>query len=225
MYLEINSSTEETIIDSFRQLAIKLFNDYKLIVNDYHYRLLDLEFYYYAKDKFEDIYAHKHSHQLQNGKWYSHGSGMDITFGDGKNYGGILVRAMAEITKDASKDEYFINTENQFHGPLKVKTEIFSKLNGAFDSTPNNFFLANISRDRHGALMPEANHVIEANRIHLNEVKDTSLDSKFHQGKFRFVIFPHLKLAEKTQIAEDMQRQFPHLTTADINKLFGSKFL
>ncbi|WP_354360220.1 hypothetical protein [Pedobacter sp. UYP30] len=223
MYLEINSSTEGTVVNSFREIARKLFNDYKLLVNHTHYRLLDLEFYFYAKDKFEDIYAHKHERQLENGKWYSHGSGMDLTFGDSNNHGGILIRAIAEISNDAPKDKFFV--KNEIHGPLNVKTEIFSKLNGAFDETPNIFFLADISRDKQGALMPEQEYVIETNRIGLNEANDISADSKFHKGKFRFVIFPHLKLKDKTKIAKDMIKQYPELSTDDVNKLFGSKFL
>ena len=223
MNLEINTSSEETIIASFKAIATKLFTDYKLIVNDKQYRFLDLEFYYHADKDFEDIYAHKHPHQLENSKWYSHGSGMDITFGNNKNHGGILIRAIAEIDKDFKKENYFI--KNEIHGPLNVKTEILSGFRKVFDQTPNTFFLVDISRDRHGASMIEPENIIATERIGLTESKDLTEGSKFFKGKFRFVIFPHLKLKNKTKIAEGMMKQFPDLSIDDINKKFGSKFL
>ncbi|RZK57189.1 MAG: hypothetical protein EOO87_03530 [Pedobacter sp.] len=223
MYLEVNSSSEENVINSFRNIARTLLSDYKLLVNDKHYRFLDLEFYYYAESDFEDVYAHKHHHQLKNGKWYAHGSGIDITFGDGKNHGGILVRAIGEIDKDATKEKFFI--KNEIQGPLNVKTEILSELNGVFDEAPNVFCLYDISKDKQGALMIEPEYIIETNRIGLNSANDLSDDLKFFNGKFRFVIFPHLKLKAKTLIAKDMQKQFPDLSADAINKFFGSKFL
>lgn len=231
MYLEINSTNEETVINSFRDIAKKLFNDFKIIVNDTYYRLLDIEFYFYADGVFEDIYAHKHAHQLQNGKWYAHGSGLDITFGnETTNYGGILIRAIAEINKNAAKEDFFIKREIngqlcEIHGPLNVKTEIFSKFNDAFNTEPFNFCLADISKDRQGALMFEPTYIIETERIGLNVSKDVSEGARFFNGKFRFVIFPHLKLKEKTKIAHHMKEQFTSLNIAEINKILGSKFL
>ena len=223
MNLEINTSNEETVIASFKAIATKLFTDYKLIVNDKQYRFLDLEFYYHADGDFEDMYAHKHPHQLENSKWYSHGSGMDITFGNKKNHGGILIRAIAEIDNEMPKEKYFI--KNEIHGPLTVKTEILSNFHNVFDPTPNTFFLADISRERLGALMIKPENIIATERIGLNESKDLTEGSKFFNGKYRFVIFPHLKLKNKTKIAEGMIEQFPNLSIDDINKLFGSKFL
>lgn len=223
MYLEIDFTNEETVVDSFRTIAKALFSDYVLIVNETRYRLLDLEFYCYAENQFEDPYAHKHNHQLTNGKWYSHGSGLDITFGNGIDHGGILIRAIAEIDKAASKGNLFLKKE--VHGPLNVKTEILSNLNGAFSEALNTFYLADISKDKQGALMIEPNYVIETIRIGLNGKNDLSENQKFYKGNFRYVIFPHLKLKNKTQLAIDMKRQFEEMSNEEINKIFGSKFL
>ena len=219
--LEVNCSSPETIKSSFNYIAEKLFKDYQLRVNSSYYRLLDIEFYYHANDVHEDVYAHKHPTQLERGKWYFHASGIDITFGNGKNHGGILIRAIAKISNKGNKDKHFI--EKEFHGPLIVKTELLSHFHGPFESEPNILQLVDISYDRMPALMQEPRHIIKTKRINLNITKDS--DQNFHGAKLRYIIFPGLKLKDKTQIALDMQQQFPEMTTAEINTEIGSKFL
>lgn len=88
---------------------ITLFADYllknvKLMVNDSEYSLEEIEFYYYSKDH-KDSYTHKDNDQLINSGWYFHKykngtyksgtyKGLDMTFGNGKDYGGILIRSI-----------------------------------------------------------------------------------------------------------------------------------
>lgn len=220
---EINTSSSESIKEGFNKIAENIFNDIQLEVNGNYYRFLDIEFYYFAKGVFEDVYVHKHQEQLKMGNWYFHGSGIDITFGDGHNYGGILIRAIAKLSGDLSRDKNFI--EKEVHGPLNVKTEIGSKLNDVFNETHNIFQLHDVSRDRMPALMKMPTHIIRTKRIGLSKTKDISTQKEYYNGKFRFVIFPHLKLKDKTQISKDMQAQYPELAVEEINKLFGSKFL
>lgn len=136
---EIDLSNRSTVEASFDKMATELFNNFVLLVNDAVFRLIDFEFYYYSKQVFEDIYAHQHEAQLSSGKWYFHGSGMDITIGNGQNHGGILIRAIAEISSNGVHSEHYITRE--IHGPLNVKTAISAKLHGAFDGRPDNFFL------------------------------------------------------------------------------------
>lgn len=220
---EIYASSPESIKESFNKVAETIFNDIQLEVNGNYYRFLDIEFYYFAKGVFEDVYAHQHQEQLKMGNWYFHGSGIDITIGDGTNYGGILIRAIAKISGEALKDENFI--EKEIHGPLNVKTEIGSKLHDVFNETPNIFQLHDVSSDRMPALMKMPKHIIKTNRIGLSDTKDISTQKEYYNGKFRFVIFPYLKLKDKTQISKDMQAQYPELSVEEINKLLGSKFL
>ncbi|HTE27221.1 hypothetical protein [Flavitalea sp.] len=220
--LEINSQTRKTVEDSFERIAGALLSDYQLLVNDSVYRLIDIEFYYFAQDQFNDSYAHKHEAQLRSGKWYFHGSGIDLTIGNGINYGGILIRAMAEVSPHAPAAKYFILKE--IHGPLKVKTEISSKLHGAFEAFPNHFHFNNISDDKIKAGMKDAEFIIKTKRIGLNAENDSQPES-FYNSKYRFVIFPSLKLKDKTTIARDMQEQFPGMSIFEINKALGSKFL
>lgn len=158
------------------------------------------------------------------GKWYFHGSGIDITFGNGKSYGGILIRGIAKISCNGDSSPTRNCIQKEIHGPLNVKTEIFSSLNGAFERRANFFHLEDISMERMGAGMVVPPYIVKTNRIGLNPSKDNQ-EQSFCNGKYRYVIFPYLKLKNKTQIALDMQKQFPEMPTAEINRELGSKFL
>lgn len=219
--LDINCESKKTINQSIDTIAEKLFKDFKLQVNQSFYRLIDIEFYYYAEGVHEDIYAHQHQAQLESGKWYFHASGIDITFGNGKNFGGILIRALGKVSNKGQQSKFFL--EKEIHGPLNVKTEICSNLNGVFDDEPNMFRLVDISPDKQGALMVEPQFIINTRRIGLNPDKE-NIDL-FFSKKHRYVIFPILKLKNKTQIALDMKVKYPSLEEAEINKALGSKFL
>ena len=221
--LKIYHDSSESIIASFDRIAKELFTNYKLLVNESEYRLIDIEFYYYDDKVFRDVYAHQHPSQLNSGKWYFHGSGVDITIGNGINFGGILIRGIAKISTKGDSDNYYI--EDQIHGSLNVVTEIGSSFHGVFQDKPNSFGIHNIEIDRMGALMKVPPHIIKTKRIGLNPDKDNTEGEVFYNGKFRYVIFPHLKLKDKTQIARDMQQQFPDMTDDEINKRLGSKFL
>jgi hypothetical protein len=221
--LEVNHSSSGSIVESFDSIAKELFTNYKLVVNENEYRFIDLEFYYYDEKVFKDVYAHKHPTQLQSGKWYFHGSGVDITIGNGINLGGILIRAIAKISTKGDIDNYYI--EDQIHGSLNVVTEIGSSFNDVFQNKPNSFGLHDIEIDRMGALMKEPPHIIKTKRIGLNADKDETEGELFYNGKFRYVILPHLKLRDKMQIAHDMHEQYPELSVDQINKTLGSKFL
>ncbi|WP_069658331.1 hypothetical protein [Arcticibacter eurypsychrophilus] len=74
-----------------------------------------------------DPHTYKNDLQLQSSKLYSHGSGIDITFGDGKNYGGILIRSVVKLYDGSDPKSGFIT--KQYDGPQKVATELFSSLN------------------------------------------------------------------------------------------------
>jgi hypothetical protein len=219
--LNIIIEDRQSIETSFQTIAEKLFFDYQLAINGNVYRLLDIEFYYFAKDVFEDVFAHKHEAQLETGKWYFHGSGIDITIGNGTNHGGILIRAIAKISKKSSEGKNYI--EKEIHGPLNVKTEMSSRLHGAFDSAPNLFYFKDISSERTAAAMKSPEYIIKTKRIGLNAANDTQ--QSFYNGKYRFIIFPYLKLKDKTRIALDMNEQFPDMSNAEINKELGSIFI
>lgn len=75
-----------------------------LVVAGDIYYLVEIEFYYYNQQH-PDPFTHKDPLQLTCGRWYFHrqgnkyrsGSfkGIDLTFGDGETFGGILIRSIA----------------------------------------------------------------------------------------------------------------------------------
>ena len=80
--------------DVFSKYANKLMNEYCLKVYDKKYNLIEIEFYFYDKENHPDPYIYCNEKQKECGKFYFHGSGMDITFGNGICYGGILIRSI-----------------------------------------------------------------------------------------------------------------------------------
>ena len=226
-FLKVDATSKETVEKSFNVIAEKLFNNYQLQVNNNYYRLIDIEFYYLTDDKeneiyniHKDIYTHKHLEQRHSGKWYFHDSGIDITIGNESNhYGGILIRGLSKIYIENS-DNNLIN--HQIHGPVKVKSEICEKFNGAFDNSPNFFRLVEITNGS----IDKPLYVIKSQRINLNIQKDIG-EMKYWDSKYRYVILLNqyqFKYANKTQIAKDLQEQHK-LTNEQVNKLLGSKFL
>ncbi len=85
-------------------IASYLLNHTHLLVGGDVYRLVEIEFYYYNQEH-PDPFTHRDSLQLTCGGWYFHrqgnryrsGSfkGIDLTFGDGETFGGILIRSIA----------------------------------------------------------------------------------------------------------------------------------
>jgi len=91
-FLNVNYESHDSILSSYDQIAEKFAKDVIIEINEARYRLIDFEFYSYAEN-FEDPHTYKNPLQLIPYKFYLHGSGIDITFDDGKNHGGILLRS------------------------------------------------------------------------------------------------------------------------------------
>ena len=99
--------------DVFSKYANKLMNEYCLKVDDKKYNLIEIEFYFYDKENHPDPYIYCNEKQKECGEFYFHGSGMDITFGNGICYGGILIRSI-------------MNEEGEYiNGSLKLLEELF----------------------------------------------------------------------------------------------------
>lgn len=121
MTLSINDfpNTEE----SFAIIADKLFNEYEIQAADgQRYQLVEIEFYWYAKDH-KDGSVYKRNHAYPGiGEWFFHYSGVDISLGSGdgesQGYGGILIRKIRN-TNETKVDD----------GPLICMMKIFSGVN------------------------------------------------------------------------------------------------
>jgi hypothetical protein len=99
--------------EQFNDLARLLINNYVIRKGNSQYQIHEIEFYYYGNDHL-DSFAHCSPAQKKVGRWYFHGSGADITFGNDTAFGGILLRGVVK-----KGDPKIIN------GPYKVFDELF----------------------------------------------------------------------------------------------------
>jgi hypothetical protein len=198
--MEIDFSIDEANIDEgFQRIANDLLNNWVIKVEDALYRITEIEFYYRDEARnHDDSYVHGHKMQKQKGKWYFHGSGIDITFGNEKSFGGILIRAMVNI----HSNEYF-------YGPLVCVQELFRNFPAIFN-TEINFGLIPA---KNGQLSFEK--LIRAPRVGLKPENNLEMWNKF----YRFLIMPKQKHADKTKIYEAMKNQ--DFTEVERNNIWG----
>lgn len=88
-------TTIEAISAHFKELAEKILLGYQLNLNDSYWDFTEIEFYFY-NDIHPDPFVHPHS-DYSTGQFRLHGAGLDIAIGDGKNYGGILLRSIRKV--------------------------------------------------------------------------------------------------------------------------------
>jgi len=95
---KLKNTKESTFEEIFKECAKKLMSAYVLKIGDEEFELCELEFYHFSENH-KDFYTHLHCLQLEAGKFYVHETGLnragiDLTFGNGKYFGGILIRAL-----------------------------------------------------------------------------------------------------------------------------------
>jgi len=200
--MEINFTiNEDKIDDDFQRIANDILNNWVLKVEDALYRITELEFYYRDDGKkHDDSYIHGHELQRQKGKWYFHGSGIDITFGNGKAYGGILIRAICKVNE---------GTKKYCYGPLNCILEIFSNLSNIYK--PEMSFCLIPATD----MLFEKEKPLRALRVGLNSEKDPIMHGKY----YRFFVMPTQKHADKTGIAEALRNQ--GIDETEIKNIWG----
>lgn len=145
----------------FYETANKLINNYVLQIGDIEIELKELEFYFYDEDKHPDCYTHGDERQTRMGELYVHRinnkystnrkrGGIDITFGNGKYYGGILIRG--------------IKIDGKFvAGPANVRQAIAQKLN-LIEDIESNF--------NHGKLQELLDELYKNQKIKINKIKN-----------------------------------------------------
>lgn len=118
----------ELDFNKFNTLAEYLMNNCHLKIGELEYELMELEFYFYEKNIYEDTNTHCSESQKMSNTWYLHQfkdkkmfksgnyKGLDITFGNNNTYGGVLIRGIK------SKNDIIA-------GPSNVVTKIMEKLN------------------------------------------------------------------------------------------------
>jgi hypothetical protein len=87
----------------FDRIAEQLLTTTRLRVGEQSHRLIEIEIYYHGPGH-EDPFAHRDPVQLELGRWYFHRTGgayrsgsfkgLDLAFGDGTAFGGVLFRGL-----------------------------------------------------------------------------------------------------------------------------------
>lgn len=96
--------SESEIHQWFDRIAHRLLCGTDVMIGGRPHRYIEIEMYYYHSEDHPDIFAHRDPIQLHCGRWYFHrtqgtyrsGSfkGLDLSFGDGTAYGGVLIRGI-----------------------------------------------------------------------------------------------------------------------------------
>ncbi len=192
-FLNVNFETEATALESFDRIADKISKDINLKINDNYYRLVDFEFYTFSK-AIPDPHTYKNDLQLQSGKLYLHSSGVDITFGDGENYGGILLRSVVKLYGGSEQSSGFM--KRQYDGPQIVATELFSNLNSLFGSEKNEISIVDINGHNQDACFYPAKKVVKTKRVGLTP-KPNDTEDYYRNLPLRYITilpkFPNFK--------------------------------
>ncbi len=191
--LRVNFENRKTILNDFDRIAEKFGKDVKIKINNVFYRITDFEFYAYS-EKFPDPQTHKNKLQLENSKFYLHSSGIDITFGDGVNYGGILLRGIIKLFDGSEKDNGFM--KQQFDGPQIVATELFSNLNSLNITEISEISIIDIEGHNQDACFFPAQNIIKTKRIGLTP-KPADKEDYYKNLELRYIVvlpkFPKFK--------------------------------
>lgn len=211
----MNASSYENQVNleaHFDKVARLILNHAILKAGEIIFRFTEIEFYFYNEAYHKDPFIHKHALQKLTGHWYFHGSGLDITFGDGINFGGILIRG---IKRTSPEGDIYID------GPLNVVTEIFKSF-------------GNMSVKEHLFHILETSDIVKSPIVKSTRVGlKPKGNSNHHEYYYRYISFPfdpdHM-YSEKTVVAGSLlnharQIDEKELTTASINEKFGWKIL
>jgi len=197
--MKIDLALEDNNIDTgFLRIATELMNNWILKTGNESYRICEIEFYL-KSESHNDTFVHGHDLQKEMGRWYLHGSGLDLTFGSHDTHRSILIRAI-----------YNLRTGNYTYGPINIVTEIFSNFPSIYETS----FTFGLVQDVNKIIAYEA--PISAPRVGLN-VKE---DIEDMNGKnYRFLVMPKKKHIDKEKIAKAMKEQ--NYTDVQIRNIWG----
>ncbi len=189
----------------FKRIASDLMNRFILLSGDKRFRITEIEFYYFNERTHPDPFVHKHRLQLETGRWYFHASGLDLTFGDGKNFGGILLRAVCGLKNEKAGNK----REEYFYGPLNVVTELF----GQFGKASHHAIHFGLMEAQNKEVTKE--EPLAATRIGLAALEGQD----YHASLYRFFIMPRMRHDGKEAIRKHMIEEGRSMD--QIRELFG----
>lgn len=196
LFSNLNFSDQEKIECSFNEIATKIFNNYLLKINNNDYRITEIEFYYYDKCIHPDPYVHRDCRQRLIAQWYFHRytnslkmgnrKGLDITFGNNINYGGIIIRAIQKINNEG-KCEPIEGPCNVVKCILRINEENEEKYKGfveeieKYDIFENNkikLYFNNVDNKKY----------YKAPRVGLNPARNKPEWKKFIMKNYRYFV-------------------------------------
>lgn len=192
----------------FKKVAKALMTEFVIKINETEFYLTEIELYCQTKKEEEgglhyDPYVHGDDLQKEFGKWYFHGSGLDITFGNENYYGGILIRGI----KTYSENEWKYTS-----GPLNIVKELFSKSNRISEKT---VFYLESKKEKIAPL----NGPFFANRVGLKPLTN----KKYFDRKYRAITDVSSKhpFKEKEKVYKVLMDDSS--VKENLNELFGYK--
>jgi hypothetical protein len=183
-FLHINWENKTTILQSFDRIADKIGRDIILQVNNAKYRIVDFEFYSFAKGVFEDPYTNKSNILHTQNKLYIHGNGIGITCGDGTHYGGLLLQSIITLYEGTGQETGFM--KQQYSGLKAVTAELFSNLYPLVGENHNVIQLHDIQGHNMDSLFYPAKEVFKTKRIGLKAVAKGK-DNYFRNLPIRYI--------------------------------------
>jgi hypothetical protein len=176
-------------------------NNYVLKIDELEIELTEIEFYYFECNNHQDLYVHLDKLQRQKGKLYVHKKGkgyggIDLTFGNGSYFGGILIRGI-------KSSNIFIS------GPAKVREYIAEKLNieneylklqELFDNIENKISLEEKRNNK------KEYEILHSTRIGLNE----EVDEKFYNALYRFIREDNKEFKNSAKIISYLTNLIPY---------------
>ncbi len=183
--LENKDSTMENL---FANTAKEIMNNYLLNINNFKIELTEIEFYYFNCDTHDDHYVHIDRLQKEScdflyvhKKSYPRGR-IDITFGNQKFYGGILIRGIKInnifVAGSATIKQYIMDI-------IPHEATNYELLQKYFNDNKKNIFLSKKENTNYD--------IYCSNRIGLNK----EVDERYYNAKYRFVRADYLEQKNK----------------------------
>ena len=217
------SIEERTHASVFAELASLLLERTTLYVAERPYRFTELELYY-RSDAHDDPFTHGDPLQKQLGYWYFHRSGgtyrsgtykgLDITFGDGAAFGGVLIRGLERLDDAALLDGPCVVVDHLLEvAGVRSIDELVQRFDGTIENAGRSPLYIELTGGAQRA-------VYATPRIGLSLKKENT------ERRHRFIARPYRFLSEPARIKKGK----PHLITslahrpaAEIASLTGTR--
>jgi hypothetical protein len=212
-----NKSSIDTSIQ-YVNIILDLMKNHVLNIRGEQYLFSELELYYHSHDDtHKDPYVHKRAAQLLKNSWYFHKKsdtgkytggtfkGLDMTFGDGKNYVGVLIRSIKQISGSSLNIEGSCTCVNHILQKTETKdiAELVSKMQQVDDIFRVNEWLY-VEKQTNPILLQITNSwkIYTSTRVGLSEG-----DSFYRDKPYRFVFLPGKFKKNQNQLAISVFQQ------------------